>query len=304
MDNNKKLGEDLNRNKQLEDTIKVDNYKVFSLLSNYLNNAPDFIEKEEIEEIAKSGVSFEYAFGVILAAAFGLDIVDNPNDKDLFNNYFNKMFHQLDVNEYSNNLYYKNIKIPTMKIGNSELKYEKYKPFEGFVCNDIIRTKEGRQIPQIGFFETGFSFPAVLENGRIWMTITPNEIETMKEAVDKASGNVLTYGLGLGYYAYMVSEKNNVDSVTIVDSNEDVIELFKKHILPQFNSAEKIKIIKSDAFEFAQNQMPKGNFNFVFTDLWHDVSDGIDMYLEMKKYESCPTTEFSYWIEKSILCYL
>ena len=165
------------------------------------------------------------------------------------------MIHQLDANEYYSNPYYKNIKIPTIKIGKSELKYEKYKPFEGFVCNDIIQTKEGRQIPQIGFFETEFMFPAVLENDRIWMTITPNEIETMKEAVDDAFGNVLTFGLGLGYYAYMVSEKENVESVTVVDMNEDVIKLFKKYVLPQFKNAHKIKIIKADAFEYAQKHM-------------------------------------------------
>ena len=53
------------------------------------------------------------------------------------------MIHQLDANEYYSNPYYKNIKIPTIKIGNSELKYEKYKPFEGFVCNDIIQNKRG-----------------------------------------------------------------------------------------------------------------------------------------------------------------
>ncbi|MEH7381850.1 hypothetical protein V7138_15410 [Bacillus sp. JJ1533] len=302
MDKNKKPGEDMHR---VKTELKEDNYKVFALLSNYLNHAPDFVEQEEIEEIANSGVSFEYAFGVILAAAFGLDILDNPNDKDFFNHYFNNMFHRLDVKEYSTNPYYQNIKIPTIKIGKSELKYEKYKPFEGFVCDDIIQTKEGRMIPQIGFFETEFSFPAVLENDRIWMTITPNEIETMKDAVKKASGNVLTYGLGLGYYAYMVSEKTNVESVTVVDSNQDVIDLFTQYILPQFNNAQKIKIVKADGFEYAREKMPEGNYDFVFTDLWHDVSDGIAMYLEMKKYEkTCPNTEFSYWIEKSILCYL
>ena len=48
-----------------------------------------------------------------------------------------------------------------------------------------------------------------------------------------------------------------------------------------------------------------GKYDFVFTDLWHDVSDGIDMYLKMKQYEKqSPNTTFSYWIEKSILCYL
>ena len=161
-----------------------------------------------------------------MAAAFGLDIVDQAADKELFNQYFTKMIYQLDANEYYCNPSYKNIKIPTIKISNSELKY---KPFEGFVCNDIIITKEGRQIPQIGFFDTEFMFPALLENDRIWMTITPNEIETMKEPVDGAFGHVLTFGLGLGYYTYMVSEKENVESVTVVDMNEDVIRLFKKY---------------------------------------------------------------------------
>jgi len=287
------------------DSMKDDNYKVFSLLSNYLNNASDFINQEEIGEIVQYGVSYEHAFGMILAAAFGLDIVDNEEDKSFYNRYFLKMIHQLDEKKFFENPYYKNIKIPSVKMGNSELKYEKYKPFEGFVCDDIIQTKEGRQIPQIGFFNKDFMFPAVLENNRIWMTITPNEIQTMKEPVEQAFGHVLTYGLGLGYYAYMVSEKTNVESVTIVETNEDVIRLFTQFVLPQFTHVQKIKIIKADAFEYAQKHMPSANYDFVFTDLWHDVSDGIDMYLKMKKFEKLtPNTVFTYWIEKSILCYL
>lgn len=289
----------------VKDRIKADNHRVFALLSNYLNNASDFINKEEIEEIVKCGVSYEYAFALILAAAFGLDIVDNVADQDLFNNYFIKMVHRLDANEYYGNPYYHNIKIPTIKEGNSELKHEKYKPFEGFVCNDIIQTEEGRQIPQIGFFETEFTFPVVLEKDRLWMSIIPNEIETMKEAVDKGFGKVLTFGLGLGYYSYMTSQKDNVQSVTVVESNQDVIDLFKKYILPQFQNSDKIRLIKADAFEYAQKQMTNGKYDFVFTDLWHDVSDGIGLYLKMKKYEKqCPDTVFTYWIEKSILCYL
>lgn len=285
--------------------IKEDNYRIFALLSKYLNNAPDLIEKDEIDMIVDSGVSEEYAFAVILAAAFGMDILDNHDHKALFNNYFLKMIHKLDISEYKNNPYYKNIKIPTIKIGKSELKYERYKPYEGFVFNDIFQTKEGRQIPQIGFFNERFRFPAVLENNRIWMTITPNEIETMKEPIEQAFGNVLTYGLGLGYYAYMVSEKENVHSVTIVDSNAEVINMFKRFILPQFKYKDKVKIIQADAFEYAEKDMPKEKYDFVFTDLWHDVSDGLDMYLKMKQYEKHnPNTAFAYWIEKSILCYL
>ena len=291
--------------RSVEETIKKDNQRIFSLLSNYLNFSPDYVKKEEVEEIVKSGLSAEYAFAVILAAAFGMDIVENAHDREFFNHYFPRMFHRLDVNDYSNNPYYKNINIPTVKVGSSELKKEKFLPYEGFVCDDVLTTKEGRQIPQIGFFEEEFSFPAILENGRVWMTITPNEIETMKEAVEKAFGDVLTFGLGLGYYAYMVSEKDNVDSVTIVEINPDIIDLFKTYIFPQFKNRAKIHIVQGDAFLFAKQRLESGAYDFIFTDLWHDVSDGLPMYLRMKEYESLsPNATFMYWIEKTLRCYL
>ncbi|GAA4065601.1 hypothetical protein [Amphibacillus indicireducens] len=288
-----------------DQAIKRDNHQVFAYMSNYLNQAPDFIKKADIDALVEVGVSEEYAFRTILASAFGLDIVDDRADKRLFHHYFNQMIHRLEVNDYQNNPYYQKIKIPSLKIGQSELKYEKYQAYEGFVFNDIVQQANGRQIPQVGFFSTEFEFPAILENDRIWMTITPNEIETMKEPVDRAFGKVLTFGLGLGYYPFMVSEKDNVERVTIVESNQDVIDLFKTYILPQFTHREKINIIKADVFEYAETQLAKQNYDYIFTDLWHDVSDGIDLYLKMKQYEKhSPESIFSYWIEKSILCYL
>lgn len=113
----------------IKDKIKEDNYRVFALVSDYLNNASDYIKKEDVEEIVKCGVSSEYAFALILAAAFKLEIEENIEDRDLFRNYFVKMVHKLDPNEYCHNPYYQNIKISTVKAGSSELRYETYKPF-------------------------------------------------------------------------------------------------------------------------------------------------------------------------------
>jgi spermidine synthase len=76
-------------------------------------------------------------------------------------------------------------------------------------------------------------------------------------------------------------------------------------VLPQFKNAQKVNIVQADAYDYAQKNIQDGKYDFVFTDLWHDVSDGIDLYLKMKEYEKqSPNTIFSYWIEKSILCYL
>lgn len=288
------------------DTTKKANVEVLQMMSNYLNHAPDFIKAETVEEICDTCyVTEEYAFAVLLAAACGLEIDERPWDERLFHQYFLPMVHHLNVHEYEKNPYYQNIHVPTVGHRGFELKQESFQPYEAFVCNDMERTEDGKLLPPIGFFSSEFRFPAILEQGRIWMTVTPNEIETMKTPIERAHGNVLTFGLGLGYYAYMVSQKSEVDHVTIVDCSEEIISLFTTYLLPQFPNKEKINIIHSDAFEYAKTHYACTTYDYVFTDLWHDVSDGMELYLKMKEFEPLnPNAEYDYWIETSIRCYL
>lgn len=122
----------------------------------------------------------------------------------------------------------------------------------------------------------------------------------MKKPISEATGNVLTYGLGLGYYAYMVSMKDNVESVTIVEKDKEIIDLFTRYILPQFKNKSKIKIINDDAFNYFKKDI---YYDYVFVDIWHDPSDGIDLYLKFKSLEK-DNIKYSYWIEDTLKCYI
>jgi spermidine synthase len=137
------------------------------------------------------------------------------------------------------------------------------------------------------------------------MTMMPNELVTQREPIKRARGNVATYGLGLGYFAFMCARKDEVESVTIVERDENVISLFNELLLPMFENREKVKIVRADAFEFAENEAPKGGFDYIFADIWHDPSDGVDAYKRFKSLEHlCPNTKFDYWIEKTLKLYM
>ena len=137
------------------------------------------------------------------------------------------------------------------------------------------------------------------------MKITPNEEKKKKKPIANAKGKVCTYGLGLGYYPYMISLKKEETSIIIGEKNKEIISLFKEYILPQFPDKEKITLIEDDAFNYAQTQMGKENFDVVFTDLWHDPLDGREMYIKMKSFEkNSPHSHFDYWIEKTLQYYL
>ena len=174
---------------------------------------------------------------------------------------------------------------------------------ELFVADDFRVDKQGRIFPQLGWFDRAFSFPAIREDGRVWMTVTPNEINTIQPAVQESRGKVLTYGLGLGYYAFHCLLKEDVSSVTVVEKNPAVIDVFTRLLLPFFPRKEALHIVQADAFDYAANTMPHGGFDTVFTDLWHDVADGIPLYRQMKALET-PGPTYLYWIEKTLRVYM
>ena len=270
------------------------------MCAEYLNKYERAITKETMQSITDGNKTLDQsAFAHFLCSAF----IDNEElENELFTEYFAPSIKKLSREEYLNNPYIQNIPINNQKSGAWTLSYQKYEPYEGFVRDDFTLYDNYREVCNIGFFDEEFSFPTVFENGVEWMAIKPNEIETMKEPIERARGDIVTFGLGMGYFAYMTSLKDTVSSVTIVERDENVISLFKAHILPHFENKDKIKIVQSDAFDFAKNIMPKSEFDYAFVDLWHDTSDGVDLYIKMKKLEHLSNkTKFEYWIEKSIL---
>ena len=270
-------------------------------MSVYLNLAPHFIN----DELYKNTGGDALAYSALLSAACMLDTVNSADDKILYRKYFIPMVHLLDPAEFESDAYYKTVKFGDTETNGWRLTELVCEPYEAFVCGNPERLPDGRILPKIGYFERGFRYPAVLEDGREWMTLMPNEIITTKPHIEKAYGKVLTFGLGLGYFAFHASLKPNVSAVTVVERDENVIKLFKDNILPQFPYKDRINIVCSDAFEFAKSNFKSGKYDFVFTDIWHDASDGVELYLKMKGYEKLsPKTEYGYWIEDTLKLYI
>jgi hypothetical protein len=274
-------------------------------LSVYLNDCPRAITAQMVGEMtAACGITEKEAFALLLAALLGLDL-QRPRDRALYHRFFPAMLRQLDAAQIAQDPYYRNVRVPARREGRWRLYQESYAPYEAFVCDDLRSMADGGVTAQIGFFDRPFSYPAVSENGRLWMSVTPNEIATMQRAISAAQGRVLTYGLGLGYFAYHAARKPSVASVTVVERDRDVIRLFEKYLLAQFPCREKVRIVCDDAFAFARTQMCAGHYDVVFTDLWHDPSDGVALYRAFKPLEAySPSSRFLYWIEDTLQYYL
>lgn len=287
-----------------ENVTEILNDRFLRLTSYYLNDFDDIVKPEDVKAVKDAGVDTETAFCYVLSAYMGLDVY--KKDRKFFNDYFIPSVKLLDVNDYYADDYYKTIKFEDVTFGDTILTYKTYAPYQGFVRDDFRFFDDGKVLPLIGFFETEYRYPAVLTNGVEWMTLLPNEINSQKIYVEKARGKVLTYGVGLGYYVLKTALKAEVESVTAVDINQNVIDIFNKFILPCFPeyARKKVNVVKADAFKYAET-LSDGSFDYIYADIWHDCGDGKDLYLKFKRLEKfCPSAEYGYWIEDSIKYYL
>ena len=153
-------------------------------------------------------------------------------------------------------------------------------------------------------FDKDYIYPSISLYDQEWMSLNQHEIRTMETPIALARGKVLTLGLGLGYFAFMASNKEEVKEVHIVEMDLELIQLFNKYLLPLFPHKEKIHIHKADAYHFIDN-INDNDYDYIFSDLWQDVSDGVVSYLKLKKaFINFKKTTCSYWIEGSIISYL
>ena len=287
------------KNKQVvKDIISTNNINMN--VADVLTNAfmyVDAINPDEVKQYIKEGLSENEAVYNCLYDFLGFD-KDDQESQNVLGEYVLNNLKKLNPKDYTDNPYVKAIK-KTGRKGKYALKYIDYAPYQLFAFDDI-KVDGYKEYSQIGYFDNKFSYLALTEGNNIWMSLNPNEIETMKPYISKARGNVLVLGLGMGYVPFMLSLKNCVKSITIVERDQEIINLFNELIYPSFPNKEKIKIIKGDAIEYTHKIQKQGTCDYVFADLWHSPEDGLPLFVELKKINK----NIDCWLEVSMYALL
>ena len=106
------------------------------------------------------------------------------------------------------------------------------------------------------------------------MTDTPMERRTNLEIVERAHGDVLIAGLGLGMIIVPIMAKPEVKTVTVVEISQSLIDLVGPH-LEKLPGIKKLMLVTSDVMEF----WPKSSsrWNVVYFDIWPEMNvDNLD----------------------------
>lgn len=159
-------------------------------------------------------------------------------------------------------------------------------------------------LPRLCFLNNRFDYPVITKKTdsgeKLIRAVTPFTICSIEDYITKSLGDVLVLGCGLGYYTYQISMKKTVKSVTIVEKDKNIIDLFENAILPQFKNAKKINIINADPFDYI-NKLEDAKYRHCFVDIWDDDND-IESYFKMKALcKRFKKTKFFFYLEENFL---
>jgi len=123
----------------------------------------------------------------------------------------------------------------------------------------------------------------LLKNGEVLMYDTELEYSQHQPLWDDATGDVLIGGLGIGMVNQKLMDNPNVTSVTIIEKNQEVIDLVWPHC-PKDNT---FTLINADITEWTPTQ----NYDYIWLDTWCTVLQSrewnpynTDLYNRFKSY--------------------
>ena len=206
----------------------------------------------------------------------------------------------IDSDSWNKNPYVQNIKFDNLK--NKNFSYKKVTIKKGYLFNaDSImddKDKELKDWMKLRALNKDIEALFLYQENKEWMMAVPSESLTNDPYAKKAYGNVLTFGLGIGYFVYMAMLNKNVKSITVIEKSKEVIELFNK-LRPQFPNT-KLEIINGDAYDyFNKNYLDK--FDYIYVDIWKSSSDGREIIKKLLEQYLPPLDKCDFWIENSCL---
>ena len=132
-------------------------------------------------------------------------------------------------------------------------------------CSGALEIYRGKSV-RYAKFSQPVKIPILADRWRDpWMSLTPNEVFTLRGQIKRARGNVAVAGLGLGWTARKILQRSQVKSLTVYEIDENVIDVFGESLTEEFG--DRITIVNDDAYK-----APWESHDVALWDIWQHMS--------------------------------
>lgn len=167
-----------------------------------------------------------------------------------------------------------NFAIRYIDLSAKRVKHEKYMAVFSHSYGEVAGLKPGRYTTLVD-----------KRSNSILMSDTWMEAATNQEVFEKSHGDVLIAGLGIGFLPYYMQKKPEVDTITVVELEQEVIDLVSPIL------GDKVTVIHDNIFAWP---IPDRKWNIIYFDIWDTISS--DNWEGMKRL----TKRFKYKVDRTV----
>lgn len=144
-----------------------------------------------------------------------------------------------------------------------------------------------------------------IPTNRIWMSLSPLELESHAFHVAAAHGKVLVAGLGMGMYLFNILRKPEVTEVHVLEQSEEVVAAFRAFAKPEeWEGWEKVTIHLCDALEPSPELVEQVyRPDYLYADIWPSIADHNAREQMSEMCASYNPKEAGYWCVEADLFY-
>lgn len=122
-------------------------------------------------------------------------------------------------------------------------------------------------------FEVGKEYIQLYKRDEgVMMSDHPSETMSNQDFINKAYGDVLIFGLGLGVIIFPLLEDKDIKSITVVEYDLGVIDMVGQ-IIKKYDTGNKVTIIHGDAFKQHELFPQSRRFDTIYFDIWIKIDD-------------------------------
>lgn len=156
--------------------------------------------------------------------------------------------------------------LPEGKLGEAEIKHLVIGEEEASFTRLRAVVTGGRDAP----IREG-TYAQLFVNGAMVMSDTQMERMTNYGVLRNARGRVLIAGLGLGMIILPMAAKPEVETITVIERSEDVIQLVTPHLRKALGeNSSKLGVLQGDIFTWKPQKGSK--WDTIYFDIWTDLS--------------------------------
>jgi hypothetical protein len=127
-----------------------------------------------------------------------------------------------------------------------------------------------------------------------WMSLSAHEMESQEAGCIYAKGRTVIMGLGMGWIALNAAMNPSVNTVTVVELDQEVIRLFNEtgvlqQVPPEIGA--KINIVHANALDW----LPQEPVDFLFADIWRTLVEPNTLTEAVRMQEHVQAQSIYFW---------